>query len=184
MSTNCQHTKTREVPGSERCYSGSVAAEPYTHENRAAHGGISYTQECATCGARRAVNVNGSHCEVSPWQSKAARLAQEAEDDRRAAAAAAAREEEDERTRMDARQRAADACGDDANARAAAMLGASVREVRRHDDDWMVFVLCDDNSGRWVSLDDLAVAAQAADGQLAQCYAHLERTARAMTATA
>lgn len=66
----CKHTTTREVPGSTRCYTGSVAEAG--QENRAAHGGIQYTQECEGCGARRYVLVNGSHHECGPWGPSAA----------------------------------------------------------------------------------------------------------------
>lgn len=48
------------------CYTGSVAVEPYTHENRAAHGNITVTDRCQ-CGAARARLVNGIHQEFGPW---------------------------------------------------------------------------------------------------------------------
>ena len=47
-------------------YTGSVAVYPYTEENRAAHGGVTYHEVCR-CGAERAVNANGLHREYSPW---------------------------------------------------------------------------------------------------------------------
>ena len=37
-------------------YTGSVAVHPYTEENRAAHGGVTYHEVCR-CGAERAVNA-------------------------------------------------------------------------------------------------------------------------------
>lgn len=40
-----------------------VSVEPYTHENRAAHGNVVVTEECEECGGRREVNVNGRHVE-------------------------------------------------------------------------------------------------------------------------
>ena len=56
-----------EVEGSERCYGGSVAVHPYTHENRAAHGWMTVTEECAACGWRREVNFNQHHVEFGTW---------------------------------------------------------------------------------------------------------------------
>lgn len=63
----CRHESTHEVPGSTCCFSGPVNVEPYTSENRAAHGNIQYVQECDRCGSRRAVNVNQSFAEYAPW---------------------------------------------------------------------------------------------------------------------
>lgn len=48
-------------------FSASVAVSPYTEENRAAHGSITYTEECSICGSRRQVNQNGRHFEYGPW---------------------------------------------------------------------------------------------------------------------
>lgn len=45
-------------------YTGPVA--PAGHENKAAHGNITRIEYC-DCGARRWININGSHREVSPW---------------------------------------------------------------------------------------------------------------------
>ena len=53
----------REVPGSMRCYSGSVS---HANDNRAAHGWIQVTEERAD-GWRRLVNVNQNHREEGPW---------------------------------------------------------------------------------------------------------------------
>jgi transcription elongation factor Elf1 len=48
-----------------------VSIYPYTQENRAAHGNITETQECLSCGATRTVNVNQLHMEYSPWGESA-----------------------------------------------------------------------------------------------------------------
>lgn len=64
---SCTHESTHDVADSVRCYSGSVAVEPLTHENRAAHGNTSSVEECDHCGAHRMVNSNQRHVEVSPW---------------------------------------------------------------------------------------------------------------------
>lgn len=61
----CEHERTRA--GDAYGYTCSVAHEPYTHENRAAHGNITYTETCLDCGAERAVNCNQVHVEFSPW---------------------------------------------------------------------------------------------------------------------
>ncbi len=66
-TATCTHEHTHQI-GDDHCYTGSVAVEPYTDENRAAHGGITYDIECNACGARRSVNRNQSHVEVSPWR--------------------------------------------------------------------------------------------------------------------
>ena len=52
----------REVPGSERCYSGAVARS----SNPAAHGCIQVTEERPD-GWRRLVNINQIHREEGPW---------------------------------------------------------------------------------------------------------------------
>lgn len=54
------------MPGSERCYTGSVARHPYTDENPAAHGNIEVTEERSD-GWRRRVNINQGHREEGPW---------------------------------------------------------------------------------------------------------------------
>lgn len=66
MSATCKHERTHQY-GEDRAFVFSVAVHPYTEENIAAHGGISWTEECAECGARRAVNRNQRHIETSPW---------------------------------------------------------------------------------------------------------------------
>jgi hypothetical protein len=71
----CKHSRT--TCGANRCYTGGVAVHPYTDENSAAHGGVTYAEECDQCGARRSVNANGCHVEVSPWgETRAARRAE------------------------------------------------------------------------------------------------------------
>ncbi|MCI0433319.1 MAG: hypothetical protein L0271_06690 [Gemmatimonadetes bacterium] len=61
----CTHEHT--IAGTAGCYTHSVAAPPYTNENRAAAGGITYTETCLDCGAERPVNENGVHVEVGTW---------------------------------------------------------------------------------------------------------------------
>ena len=61
-----QHAHRAVRTTEDRCYSGSVSRHPWTEENRAAHGGITYREICA-CGASRAVNQNGRHIEVGTW---------------------------------------------------------------------------------------------------------------------
>jgi hypothetical protein len=62
----CKHKHTREV--SMHGYSGSVAVQPYTYEDRRAHGGVTFTSRCEDCGAERKENSNGRYQEFSPWQ--------------------------------------------------------------------------------------------------------------------
>lgn len=69
-AVKCSHARTKS--GSINGYTGSVAVHPYTDENRAAHGGITYTVECLDCGARRRENTNGLAIEVSPWRGSRA----------------------------------------------------------------------------------------------------------------
>lgn len=64
------HTHQPVQISPDRGYNGSVAVHPYTDENRAAHGNITYTERCATCGAERRANVNGLHAEYSPWRER------------------------------------------------------------------------------------------------------------------
>jgi len=66
MIRRCRHAKHYQV-GPDRCFNGSVAHEPLTHENPAAHGNISWTEQCDRCGARRTVNGNQGFTEYSPW---------------------------------------------------------------------------------------------------------------------
>lgn len=66
MSGTCKHERTHQH-GDDRAFVFPVAVSPYTEENRAAHGGISWTEECDKCGSRRAVNQNQHHIEVGPW---------------------------------------------------------------------------------------------------------------------
>ena len=71
MTPRCKHRKTKDSP--ERGYTGSVAIYSssrgrwLTEENRAAHGGIAWTETCLDCGATRNINSNGNHVEKGPW---------------------------------------------------------------------------------------------------------------------
>jgi len=65
--TKCTHRHTRQV-GPDRCFQGSVAEEPLTHENPAAHGNITWTEQCDRCGSRRAINSNQRFVEYGPWR--------------------------------------------------------------------------------------------------------------------
>jgi hypothetical protein len=70
MLEEMQMSDCKHVPhqiGRDRPYFGSVATPPYTDENPAAAGNISYTEECTVCGAQRRVNQNQSHYEYSAW---------------------------------------------------------------------------------------------------------------------
>lgn len=62
-----EHEHNPKQISGDRCFVGSVAFEPFTHEHRAAHGGITYTEECTVCGAQRSVNANMGFREYSPW---------------------------------------------------------------------------------------------------------------------
>ena len=66
----CRHKNTTTT--APRCYGGSVAGLD-GDENPAAHGGITYSEICAACGAEREVNANGCHHEYSSWYRPAAR---------------------------------------------------------------------------------------------------------------
>lgn len=73
MSTiehKCNHKCELHI-GSIFTFSAPVYVLPYTRENRAAHGGITYTEQCAECAAIRDVNANGRHVEVSSWRKPA-----------------------------------------------------------------------------------------------------------------
>jgi hypothetical protein len=61
----CEHNNAKIIKITP--FSREVSIPPYTTENRAAHGNITETQECLSCGATRLVNVNQSHFEFSPW---------------------------------------------------------------------------------------------------------------------
>lgn len=61
---NCEHLP---VVIDVRRFTVSVAVHPHTDENPSAHGGITKTQECVRCGARRDVNVNQNHIEHGVW---------------------------------------------------------------------------------------------------------------------
>lgn len=71
---NCKHLFNNQI-GQNHPFTGPVST---THENPAAHGGVSYTVECVDCGAQRQVNQNRQAYEYGPWSlSRAERLAQE-----------------------------------------------------------------------------------------------------------
>ena len=57
----CPHTSSQVGP--DYCFSGAIYG---AEEDRRAHGGITYREECA-CGARREVNANGGWYEIGPW---------------------------------------------------------------------------------------------------------------------
>lgn len=56
------------VSGRARCYQGPVAHGDA--ENQAAHGCITYRQDCLSCGRWRNVNVNGLHSEEGSWNER------------------------------------------------------------------------------------------------------------------
>lgn len=87
MTTECMHERYTTI--ATRPFFGPVSSD----ENRAAHGCICDEQECAGCGARRSVNLNGGHAEFGSWgDSRAQRdqIARELEQVARALVAAAA----------------------------------------------------------------------------------------------
>lgn len=85
--SECDHSSVRQV-GRHWGFAGPVAQPPYTDENPAAHGNIGVTEECRTCGSRRAVLINGRHAEVGPWgDSLASREAEARSAEARAASA-------------------------------------------------------------------------------------------------
>lgn len=63
--SHCKHA--RVSGGEHHGFVGSVAQHPHTEENQAAHGCVSYTEECLECGARRSVNQNQWHYEYGVW---------------------------------------------------------------------------------------------------------------------
>jgi hypothetical protein len=65
MNGKCTHPKHKQI-SSDYGFSCSVAVHPFTEENRGAHGGITYIEECRNCGAQRSVNQNQWHFEFSP----------------------------------------------------------------------------------------------------------------------
>src|SRR5690606_29179644 len=90
LTDMCSHDRSCIID--TRCFVGPVSDE----ENPAAHGGITETDECVICGARRAANVNGRHVELGPWgPSRAQREAEER-----------SRREAEERSRREAEERA------------------------------------------------------------------------------
>lgn len=72
-ATQCAHLHSTVI--GERGYNGSVATHA-DHENRAAHGWLTFRVQCSACGARRSENHNGAHVEYGPWGApRAARKA-------------------------------------------------------------------------------------------------------------
>jgi hypothetical protein len=59
----CAHESAVQI-GRDYGYSAPVTIQ---RQNPAAHGCITITEECRTCGVRRAANVNGGHVERGPW---------------------------------------------------------------------------------------------------------------------
>ncbi len=62
----CKHARKNQI-GPDYGFAHAVAVHPYTAENPAAHGGVTFTEQCETCGAQRAVNQNQRHIEVGPF---------------------------------------------------------------------------------------------------------------------
>ena len=73
---SCRHTATTNSDAYG--YTGSVARHPFTHENRAAHGGVKFVETCSACGARRPRNENGRHVEYGTWGDSLAQRQREA----------------------------------------------------------------------------------------------------------
>jgi len=61
------HEHTPQHVGRDRVFTGPVYHEPWTGENRRAHGNIEYTERCTECGAERLVVSNQDDYEYSPW---------------------------------------------------------------------------------------------------------------------
>lgn len=142
MNATCKHEHTHQY-GDDRTFVFPVAVHPYTDENRAAHGGISWTEECNACGARRAVNQNQAHIEVGPWGLP--RIEREAAEEQ----AKAKREAE--------AQRARDEADTEAVAGRVSHLWVDARDVS------LVVVTMRDGERKFISVADLAAAAAQAD---------------------
>jgi hypothetical protein len=65
----CTHTLTTYT--GNKCYRHPVAKPPYTEENPAAHGGVTYVQICALCGAQRRATATGGQGYVGRWSDPA-----------------------------------------------------------------------------------------------------------------
>ena len=61
----CTHENTQN--GEMYGFTTAVYEQPYTHEERRAHGGVTYTETCQACGMQRKVNSNGRHYEYGAW---------------------------------------------------------------------------------------------------------------------
>lgn len=66
----CQHTAV--IDGEHYSFAAPVNTGGVTDENRAAHGGVHYEQQCYDCKQVRDVNQNGSHFEFGAWMPKPA----------------------------------------------------------------------------------------------------------------
>ena len=62
------HRHASKSASEDRCFFHPVFFEPFTSENKAAHGGVTYTETC-DCGAVRYVNQNGGFVEYGPWHA-------------------------------------------------------------------------------------------------------------------
>lgn len=61
----CNHVAV--IDGQHYSFAVPVATPGVTQENRAAWGGVSYTQLCTECKATRQVNQNGWQFEYAAW---------------------------------------------------------------------------------------------------------------------
>ena len=148
----CKHdnvTASDEIRG----FSGPVYREPYTHENRAAHGGITYTQVCDDCGSERSVLQNQRFLEFGPWGPDLATR------------------ERRERERLEREQQEREAAED------AALVVAKIRVLERRDGQ-----ICVEKNGRrqWISEWEASRACQQTDtgDGLVQCYRAILRQSR------
>lgn len=66
----CQHTAV--IDGEHHGYTAAVNTGGVTEENRAAHGGVHYEQQCYDCKQVRDVNQNGPQFEFGAWLPKPA----------------------------------------------------------------------------------------------------------------
>jgi hypothetical protein len=67
MMRYCKHVAV--IDGEHSSYTGPVYASPVTGMNRAAHGGVTYSQTCTECKSVRMINQNGRHFEFGIWIS-------------------------------------------------------------------------------------------------------------------
>ena len=146
--SKCDHTKTHQI-GPDTCFNGPVAVEPYTTENRVAHGNITYTEECVTCGARRAVNANAGQNEYGPFgESREQREAQERRQERRNVEIAAEK------------RRAADAVIVERHG--VSIVDINLREAGEGGSDRQVLLLVG-GAQQWIALSEIRRAARQRD---------------------